>query len=583
MSATTVLVLALLAALVTCSLEVRRTDRRHLASRIAATLIAVASLVGLALEPALPRRVSDARAVLVTEGVSAAAARRIADSVAAREILEFDHASGDLAALRRRYPDLAELVVAGWGLSAADLARAGNLRISFVPAPLPNGIRSVVWPSRTVLGEVVALRGAADPGAWVHLAVHGGAPDSTQTGADGRFELRFTPRAPGLRTFELRSSGAVDTGAVDVRLSRPPAVLVLEGTPGFELAHLRRWLARRGGRVAARTTVSRGRVRTAALNGAPIPGRELSPEALREFDIVVMDAAAARTLSSREIGVLREAVRRDGMGVLLVGSAPRLDGLPMPRSSTRSGARTVRIRGSGSAELLPPVTVEAWTPIAGERGAAILEDNAGGAIAAWEASGTGRVGVSAVRNPSRWLLEGDQAAYDRYWMTILASLGRPLARWRAPAALPAETGRPLSLAWPGRLDTVVIRGAGTVDTLFPAAGSDSLAWNATWWPRLEGEYRAEGPGDTLRIRAVATGSWRAARAAERTRATTLHAALHPGAQGAAGTRVSVPIAPWIFMALFTGAAGWLWWERRRTAPGRIAPLPGEKEGRTGVG
>ena len=576
-----ILALAALAGLVLCLLEVRRADRRHLVARIAATLTALASLVALALEPALPRRVANARAVLVTEGVSVTAARRIADSVGAREILALDQAIGDLAALRRRYPDLAELVVTGWGLSAADLARAGNLRVSFVPAPLP-GVRSVEWPSRIVLGEAVAVRGEADPGSWLHLAAHGAA-DSAQAAADGIFELRFTPQAAGLQTFELRSAGVVDSGVVDVRTRRPPAVLVVEGTPGFELAHFRRWLARRGGKVAARTTVSRGRVRTTALNGAPTPSRELSPALLHEFEVVVMDGAAAHTLSGRELDALREAVRRDGLGLLFAGSAPRLDGLPVPRSSPRSGARAVRIRRSGSSQLSPTVTAEAWTPVAGQAGSVFLEDIAGGAVAAWEASGAGRIGVSAIRNPSRWLLEGDQVAYDRYWTTILASLERPRARWRSPPALPVETGQPFSLAWPGRLDTVMIRGAGTIDTIFPTADADSLAWSATWWPRAPGDFRAEGPGDTLLVRAVVPGSWRAARAAERMRATALHAALDPRAPGSADAGAAAPIAPWIFMVLFTGAAGWLWWERRRLAESRIDVPPGGKEGRTGVG
>lgn len=575
--------LAALGVLLACALEVRRADRRHLPARLAATLVALASLVALALEPTIPRRVSNSRAVLVTEGIAPAAARRIADSVGAREVLALGPGVADLAALRRRHPGLIELVIAGWGLSADELARADDLRISFVPAPLPTGLRSVAWPSRVVLGEAVGVRGVAEPGAWLHIDVDGGHADSTRAGVDGTFELRFTPQAVGLRTFALRAAGAVDTGAVDVRLRQPPAVLVLEGTPGFELAHLRRWLARRGGKVGARTTVSRGRARTTALNGAPTPGRTLTPETLRAFDVVVLDGAAARALSPSDVTFLREAVRLDGLGVFFAGTASRVDGLPAPNTRPRAAARAIRIRRSGSTELSPPVTAEPWMPLTDASGSVVLEDNAGGAIAAWNASGAGRVGLSAVRNPSRWLLEGSAAAYDRYWTTILADLERPKAAWRSPPELPAETDRPLSLAWPGRLDTVVVAGAGTVDTLYPTPDPDSLTWSAAWWPRSSGDFRIQGPHDTLHLRAAAPGSWRAARAAERAHATALHAALHHMAPVPADARAAASIPPSIFMMLFTGAAAWLWWERRRLIAGRIAGRPGKEEGRTGVG
>ncbi len=569
-----VLGLAALAAIAASLLEVRRPDRRHLAGRIAASLTAMAAMAMFALEPSLPRRVSDARAVLATDGVSPAAARRIADSVGAREILALGPELADLAALRRHRPDLREIVVAGWGLSADELLRAGDLRIAFAPSPLPVGVRSIEWPTRIVLGEEVRLRGEATPGAWLHVRARGGAGDSAQAGADGGFELGFTPQAVGLLTFELRSPGAVDTGAVDVREPQRPAVLVVEGTPGFELAHFRRWHARRGGKIAARTTVSRGRVRTTAVNGAPAPGRDLSAGTLRAYDIVVMDAAAARALGRGEVQALRDAVRRDGLGLFLAGDPPRLEGLPAPATTRGASPRALRVRPTGSASLSPPVTTEAWIPLAGEAGTVILEDHAGGAIAAWEASGAGRIGASAVRNPSRWILEGDSAAYDRYWTTILAALGRPRPAWRSPAALPAETDRPLSLTWPGRLDTALVAGGGTIDTLFPTPDPDSLAWSAAWWPRGPGEFRVAAPEDTLRLLAAAPGSWRAARAAERARATRLFSAVHHHVPGSSDSRAAAPVPPWFFMALFTGAAGWLWWERRRLRMDRLGGSPG---------
>ncbi|HEU4829232.1 MAG TPA: hypothetical protein VFT04_08545 [Gemmatimonadales bacterium] len=557
---------ALLASAWMVRLEVRRRDRRHLALRIGASVIALGALTALALEPALPRHIVNERVVLAAGGISRAGAQRIADSAAARQVLVLGESVADLSALRRTHPSVAEVVVAGWGLPADELARAGDLRVSLAPVPLPPGIRSLSWPSRVVLGESVAITGKAIPASWIHLGGTGVTSDSARADTDGGFELRFTPRAAGLQSFTLANGGVTDTGAVDVRARTPPAVLLVEGTPGFELTHLRRWLARRGGKVAARTSVSRGRSRTFAVKGASAPGRALTAELLRDFDIVILDDAAARAMSGSELAALRDAVTREGLGVLVTGAGLRPGGLPLPATRPGRATRTIRVRAVGSRKLSPPVTAESWTPMPDAAGTVLLEEGDGDAVVAWEAAGAGRVGISAVRNPSRWLLEGDRDAYDRYWTAILASLARPAARWRLPSELPAETGRPFSLTWPSRLDTLLVSGPDGIDTLFPTPDRDSLTWTATLWPRSTGEYRAYGPGDTLRFRAAARGGWLAARAAANQRATELHAALHDQQASGADSVAAAPVAPWIFLAIFTAASGWLWWERRgRTA------------------
>ena len=558
-------------------LELRRADRRRLPGRIAASLAAIVALLALALEPDMSRRAADERAVLLTEGAAANTAVRLADSLQAGRILALGDSIADLAALRRRHPAVRELVLAGWGLPAEELARAGALRLIAATAPLPAGIGPVEWPSRIALGEEVPVRGAVRPaGTWVHLALPGHEPDSVVSGPDGAFDIRFTPRAAGLMTFALRAGASADTGAVDVRATPPPDVLILLGAPEFESTHLRRWLARRGGRVASRIVVSRGRRQTRAINGAPVPAA-LTPELLARFDVVLIDAAAAGTLPAAERDALHDAVVEEGLGVLALDPGLRALGLPQPSTQRATGARALRVRFPAGRTLSPPVIVEPIA-LAGDAGAGIILEAAdGGALASWQAAGAGRVGLSRVRNPSRWLLEGDAAAYDRYWTTILASLGRPRREWRGPSPLPALAGKPIELAWPGRLDSVLVAGPLGTDTVYLAPDADSLEWSGRLIPRAPGAYAASGPADTLRFRVAAPESWRAARAAAAANATALHVALQADGGGVAeASLVSVPIPPWIFVGLFGATAGWLWWERRRSAAWT------EKDGRTGV-
>lgn len=544
-------------------LEVRRGDRRRLAPRILATLTALGALTAIGLEPAIPRRTIRSRAVLVTEGTPRGDARRIADSVDASLILSLGDSIPDLAALRRRHPSVGEVVITGWGLAADELVRAGDLRLASVPAPLPSGIRAVSWPSRIVLGEDAAIRGYTDPGSLLQLA-SGGAQDSVRAGKDGRFEVRLTPRAAGLHAFILLAGAAADTGAIDVRSRTPPGVLILEGTPDFELAHLRRWLSRRGARLAMRSSISRDRSRTFTANGAPAPGRMLTADLLRSFDVVVLDGTAARALSRPELDELHDAVTTQGLGLLVVGAGARVGDLPAPPMRASLATRVIRLRRTGSDDRLsPPVGAEPMRPVPDAAGGTVLEAADGQAVASWQAAGLGRVGVTAVRNPSRWLLEGEAAAYDRYWTAILASLERPRKEWRSPPALPGVTGRPYEITWPGQLDTVIVLGPETADTLFPSPDPDSLTWRATFWPRTPGAYRAVGPGDTLHFQASAPGSWQAARASANASATRGYSGAPEEDVTRTDSRTRVPMPPWIFLTVFTASAGWLWWERRR--------------------
>lgn len=557
-------VIALIAGIWLVALEVRRRDTRRLVPRILATLAAVGALAALGIEPATTRRTIRSRAVLVTEGTPRGEAQRIADSVNASLVFSLDESIPDLAALRRRHPSVGEVIIAGWGLAPDELVRAGDLRLASVPAPPPSGIRAARWPSRIVLGEVALITGYADPASQIQLAATGGTRDSVRAGRDGSFALRFAPRAAGLQRFVLRAGAAADTGAIDVRSRTPPAVLILEGTPDFELAYLRRWLTRRGARLAMRSSIGRERSRTFTVNGAPAPGRALSADLLRAFDVVVLDGGAARGLSQRELDELRSEVTTHGLGVLLVGAGTRVATLPAPPARGSGATRVIRVRRThGDDQLSPPVGAEPMRLAPDAAGATVLEEADGRAVASWQAAGLGRVGATAVRNPSRWLLEGEPAAYDRYWTSILASLERPRPVWRSPPALPGLAGRPYNLTWPGPLDTVVVLGPEAADTLFPMPDPDSLTWSAIFWPRTPGAYEAVGPRDTLRFHVTSPRSWQAVRAAANASATLGYTGAPRDSLARPDSRMRVPVPPWIFLALFTGSAGWLWWERRR--------------------
>ncbi len=569
--------LAALAAYVALALlERRRSDRRHLGARLLALAVAVAALAALALSPARTVRRAGTRAVLLTDGATAADAERIADSAGASLVLRLADSTPDAAAIRARVPAVRELIVAGWGLDSARLPGFAGFAMRFVPSPLPPGLVDARWPARIVAGDALVVRGRLNGRGTVRLEAADGSADSAIVAADGSFALQVTPRERGFAQLLLRAGARTDTIGVQVATPAPLRLLLLRSAPDYEASRLRDWVARRGGRVAVRTRISAGRWRTERVNTDVGRLEPLSALLLGRFDVVVMDEGSARSLSGAERSALDSAVRHQGLGLLVDPRSPPFDapaGVIAPRSAR------VRLGGAlAPAVTLAPPALRAG-PSGGTRGVPIVLDETGRAVAEWRPRGAGRIATTLVRNPSRWTLGGDRALFDRYWAELLGAVARPAPAWIAGGGPFPGPGEPIRLARLGEvLDSATVsRPDGVLDTVPLDPTPDSPGAEGIYWPRLTGPHRITGGGDTAWIRIGGPESWPGARAARRREATMAWAALRgPDPAPDAESPLPVPFPSWWFLALFAGAAGWLWWERRRIV------ADSEKEGRTGA-
>lgn len=552
-------------------LEFRRLDRRRLTLRLLASATAIAGLLGLALRPERSRQVEAERAVLATDGASDAFASHLADSLGAARVLRLGDSVPDAGVLRRRFPGVTELVIAGWGLGEADLDRLDGIALSFVPSPLPDGVIEAVWPARITLGEELTVRGKLGTNGidWLTLATASGV-DSIRPAADGSFAFMSRPLAAGLMTFVLQTDTDADTGAAEVQLPRPPRVLILEAMPGFETSRLRDWLTRQGTAVAIRSAISGGRTRVEIVNGATAPSPQPSRTELAEFDIAIVDARSFARLTAAARRGLRDAVERDGLGLLLRpdGRLPEegfasftLERMPGIRS------RTIRIRNVLSDTGLTSPIVSEPLLFADQFGmATLLEDERGRPVARWRPAGAGRVAVSLVRSPSRWLLVGDSASYGRYWAALLSGIARPMPRWSLDNAAPARVSHPVTITRIAeRRDSVVVRAPdATLDTVFLTPNADSTRWSGSYWTRSAGRHLVLGATDTAMFRASEAAGWPTLSAATRSAATLRRVVLSSErAQRGAGATRPVPLPKWWFFLPFITGAGVLWWERRQ--------------------
>ena len=560
--------------------------------RAMALLVAAGSLAGLSLSAPRGSRGAAATIVVAAPGATPALVRRTADSArapvfvlsGAGDVLRFGsgaEGAPDLAWILRRSPGIGRIIVAGWGLDDAELDQASGRTIVLASgrpgeAPLPAGVATVRWTGSVPEGTALTLRGSTaglPVGTVVRIVGPDGGGDSAHTAPDSTFVLSVRPAVEGRLEF-LVSAGAGARGAVPdtlgvaVTRARPPALLILDASPSFESRYVEDWLRQRGGSLALRTEISRNRYRTHFVNRPTAELSRLTPELLRGFDLVLLDARTLRGLPAAEQQVLAAATST-GLGVILIADAappamtPLLTGLPL--TAVGGGIRAGRVtweKESGRARVdLAPFRLPA-----DDETRVLATDSAGATVTAWRRRGGGAVAVSLVLTPSRWRLGGESELFATYWSRLIGAVARPpQVRWEV--SQPARVDAPMQLVRAGAdsgAAVVIETPGGERDSLYLAQDPvTTTRWEGSYWPRAGGWYRVIG--DSAAPGFYVSSGWAAAAAAARRRATVerARASSHSRADRAPGRSRRIP--DFLLFALFLTAVTVLWSERRPAA------------------
>jgi hypothetical protein len=354
---------------------------------------------------------------------------------------------------------------------------------------------------------------------------------------------------------------------------------MLDASPSFETAYLKRWLGSRGAHVVVRTAISRGRFRLEEVNGNGTAAGVLTSASLQAFDVILADGGSLAQASDAERSALTRAVRIGGTGLLLTADVPRglaTGGLFSPFRLSRTGdldqRRTRPIWPDAPRHSRVAIETEA-SVLASGPALALVRDETGRALAQEHEAGAGRVGVTLLRAPSRWVLEGESDQFASYWSLLMRAVARDITTRigllsdgpRHPdhpitiTALSPE-GRPPS-PHAGSPFLVVRSPGGTIDTLAAARDPfDPGRWSGRFWPRVAGWHSVEfAGGRRVPFRVSPEGEWEGVEASARLAATRARLG-RPVAEnlGRASTDWLQPAA---FMLLVLSLT-WLWWEGR---------------------
>ncbi len=359
-------------------------------------------------------------------------------------------------------------------------------------------------PTEVAIGEALPVRGrvtlGASDSAWVRLQDPAGVVDSARIAGDaGEFTLTARPRAEGALLYRvtLASPGGEVTESLGVAVHavRPPTLLILDGSPSFETAYLKRWLEARGASLTVRTTLTRDRSRIERVNGAPDAAGRITAALLSRVDAVVIDSAALVKMPGAEARQLLDAVTSDGLGVLLTGTTaatPLFSGFTtVPPDSAALEHRLARVSWSGMPRRAKTAVEVAPAPLRHRAGLVpLMEDETGAWLGAAQNLGEGRLAVSLVRTPSRWRLEGEDDLFASYWSLLLGAVARDTA-----TEVRIEGGTPRA---DGRMEISLLTGSARPELSAVAPGGavtpvalardpfDSRRWRGSFWPSEAG-------------------------------------------------------------------------------------------------
>jgi len=562
-----VLVLAVIVGWVRVALWQRRASVRAPMWRIAALLAlqaACAVLLYLTLRPA-EDRAGATTLIVATRGAPGIAAGAFAVALPEAPTLPGTERVPDLATALRRYPAVRAVRIVGAGLEPRDREALRGVAVALDPVPLPRGLTVLAPPPRTAAGAQFRVGGRANDlaGGTAELIDPAGTRVAQQllTPA-GRFVLTGTARAAGLATFTVRLRDArraiVATADVPVRVvdDARPRVLLIGGAPGGELKYLRRWASDAGYAVQAQFAAGGG----VTLGDAPVA---LSPATLARFDLVVLDERSWAAAGGGGRAALAGAVR-GGLGLLLRVTGPAS---PETRGQWRSlglavsaGAETKALR---LADDPPgdPVLTRASVAIGGVETLPLLRAADGSVVAAWRASGRGRIAVTSVLDSFALLLGGEDARYDALWSAVVTPLVRASDGAEALIDPLPIAGQRVALCGVAEGAVVADPGGATRRlAIDPGAGAERCAG---LWPTVAGWHELRQGARRQPFFVYPAGALPGVRARERREATQrLVAGVVPEVRGIA-TRAGVP---WLWPLAFLICAGLLWWlERRRPA------------------
>jgi hypothetical protein len=570
--------------------EIKRANRDRLFFRIAAVSIALSGLLFLIVPLTYKIRKNTAKneLQLLTEGATQPLTPEHYftndSSVLRRYGIKQVSYLPDLSYYLRAHPEINQLKVYGYGLSATDLGQLKNYQYDFYPAASQAGVTSITWPAQLTEHDALTLQGTYNntTGTPVKLLLEGLGTrlDSVVIKAEGKipFTLQTQPKQLGKAVYHLRVIKAGDTLekeeiSFQVKAMEKTKILVLSSFPDFEYKFLKNWLFENHYQVIFRTRVSKDKFSEDQLNMQAVNSTVLTPSLLQQFDLVIADDEELASLNPAATAGLRAAVG-NGLGLLI-----RLNALKS-LSSLAKAFKTYAPTDS-SAHSFSPVLAEGGKPLKpllitqalyiqeGQNAEAVVKSPSGKTVSSTLAYGNGKITATALAATYNWMLTSRKTDYAQFWSHLIRKTVRKHELSDQLATLPdlPIAREELTLLFEtDRNDSIPLLKINQTKVSPLQHNLLPFSWKATYWPAKAGWNKVQSAaGAQTEFYVFPKGAWKAVHTEQRLVQNLLQPknlftdTVKPELETETQEK---EVSEWWFCLLFLLAAAYLWFETK---------------------
>ena len=542
---------------------------KFLPLRIVAIVLLLLSIVGLLIQPSWKRERKSNGVVILTPNFKSSTVDSLLkvnpelSLIRTPDVTPYSNAEvkslNDLSMLDIRF-------VVGDGLPEYVLSEAKN-QFQFLKGEVPYGIINWLPPKKYKVNQQAEITGTfrTRDNAKIKLVSPGGVEDSIVFTTQGlhAFTLSFTPKQTGLFTYSVivEENGKIytDKFSLEVAADEKLSLLFLQNYPTAETKYLKNFITEKGHALAIRTQLSKNNFRYEYANREAVRLDRLSPELMKQFDLVLIDNESLADLSSYERKVMEESVKQ-GLGILVLYNSPERKKSQSYLSLSQMELKedTVRLRVANSTYTFPAVPIR----ITADGVESVIKSNER-VLSGYVNKGAGKLGFQLLHETYRLILEGKTFEYASLWSPLLertAQIKNKTFKIEMAQPFPIYQDEPLDITLVAAADQPRLT---TEDVEIPLREDVVIDdyWHGKTWADGAGWHQLAVERDsTIKNYYVSeTREWKSLRTTQQQNANELFSKSKLSEINEVQIIAEQkPIPLWVFYIIFLFAAGFLW-------------------------
>lgn len=548
--------------------EIKR-KLKFLPLRIVAIVLLLISIVGVLLQPSWESERKSRGLVLLTPNFKSSTVDSLLKENPQLSLIRTPDVTPFSDVESKSLNDLSTLdiqFVVGDGLPEYVLTETKN-HFRFIKGQVPRGIIHWVPPKKYQVNQKAEIKGTfrARENAKIRLTSPGGVEDSVVFTTQGVHDLTlsFTPKQTGLFTYSIlveeKNKVYTDKFPVEVAANEKLSILFLQNYPTAEMRYLKNFLTEKGHALAIRSQLSKTNFRFEYANREAVRLDRLSPELLKQFDLVLIDNESLADLPSYERKMMEESVKQ-GLGILVFYISPdkRKNQTYLSLPQRESKEDTVRLRVGNSSYTFPVVPVF----ITADGVESVIRSN-DRVLNGYVHKSAGKLGFQLLQETYRLLLEGKTFEYASLWSPLLertARMQNSTFKIEITQFFPVYPDEPLDV----NILAVAYQPQLTSDAIEIPLREDVVIddyWHGKTWAGEAGWHQFIVPQDSTTTNYYVSnpGEWQSLRISQQRKANELFSKnklSDINEEQIIKERKSIPL--WVFYFIFLFAAGFLW-------------------------